>query len=145
MDPKMFKSKKDLWVTLTLAGSFIVMLYAIYASFHVVPLLAALIVPVELITLWIYFGTYYVLDGDTLYIHCGPYKRHIKVEDIDEISPTEHPVSSPALSLDRLCIYYGAEPPKKVMISPEDKGEFLLAIHAADPSLNRRGDEIKRN
>jgi hypothetical protein len=42
------------------------------------------------------------------------------------VVPTRNPLSSPALSLDRLRIEYGQG--RAIMISPADKGPFLRAL-----------------
>jgi hypothetical protein len=51
------------------------------------------------------------------------------VLDITAITPTSNPLSSPALSLDRLRIDYGKG--RSVMISPRDKQGFLGAMESA--------------
>ena len=48
------------------------------------------------------------------------------VADIIDVTETRNPLSSPALSLDRLRIRYGAD--KHIMVSPDDKTGFLDAI-----------------
>ena len=53
----------------------------------------------------------------------------LPLNEIEEITPTHNPLSSPALSLDRLWISYRRAGKKRaVMISPEDKEGFLKAV-----------------
>lgn len=78
--------------------------------------------------LWLLFGTSYCLESDQLHIRSGPFKWHVPVAAITSVTPTRNPLSSPALSLDRLRIEYG--PGKVVMISPRNKDIFLKDIEA---------------
>jgi len=75
---------------------------------------------------WIFATTRYDLSGGTLIIRSGPFRWSIPVADIKSITPTRNPLSSPALSLDRLRIEYGRE--RAVMISPNQKEAFLRAL-----------------
>ena len=60
---------------------------------------------------------------------------------IDAVEPARNPLSSPACSLDRLRIEYGA---KRIMISPLDKAGFLRALAARAPQLEVSGDSARR-
>lgn len=71
-------------------------------------------------------GTYYSVDGATLKIVSGPIRIRVKLDEINSVRATRNPLSSPALSLDRLMINYGKN--RKVMVSPADKRGFLKAI-----------------
>ena len=54
------------------------------------------------------------------------FRWKININDITQIEPTHNPLSSPALSLDRLKIYYRKDGRvATVMISPKDKEGFL--------------------
>ncbi len=76
-----------------------------------------------ILPLWLLLDTHYLLDTNTLLIRSGPFRWAIPVADIKSIRPTNNPLSSPALSLDRLRIDYGKG--KTIMISPRDKAAFL--------------------
>ena len=71
-------------------------------------------------------STYYVVADGVLRIVSGPFNWTIQLSDIVEITPTRNPLSSPALSLDRLKIVYGKR--RFVLVSPEDKDGFVKAI-----------------
>ena len=71
-------------------------------------------------------STYYVVGNGELRIVSGPFRWKIAVSDIVEITPTHNPLSSPALSLDRLKVRYG--PRRYVLVSPADKEGFVKAI-----------------
>lgn len=76
--------------------------------------------------LWILVATHYTLDSQLLLVQSGPFKWRVPVADITNITPTKNPLSSPALSLDRLRIDYGRS--NTLMISPRDKEQFLKDI-----------------
>jgi hypothetical protein len=68
----------------------------------------------------------------------------IALETIDEVYPTRSPLSSPALSLDRLLIRYkNLHGPSTLMVSPEDKTAFLNALAAAEPRLKLVGNSLR--
>ncbi|MEA5446344.1 PH domain-containing protein [Gammaproteobacteria bacterium AB-CW1] len=76
--------------------------------------------------LWLLAGTYYVLGPGRLIVRSGPVKWQVPVAEIRSIIPTKNPLSSPALSLDRLKINYGVG--KYVMISPREKEAFIQQL-----------------
>ncbi len=78
---------------------------------------------------WILVSTSYELASGTLQVRCGPLRIRVPLSEITRITPSRSPLSSPALSLDRLRIEYGQG--KSLMISPRDKEQFLLDLRAA--------------
>ncbi len=95
---------------------------------------ASLIVGMDVLMLWVLYGTGYRITSDRLLIRCGPFTFPVNLNSIDSITPTRSPWSSPACSLDRLKIVYGVSH-QSMMISPEDKSGFLTAIVQHCPSL----------
>ena len=73
-------------------------------------------------------GTYYVVADGVLRVVSGPFRWSIRISDIVDIEPTRNPLSSPALSLDRLKITYGKR--RYVLVSPADKDGFVRAIES---------------
>jgi hypothetical protein len=139
-----FRSKIDWWLGLVLAAA------------PVVTVVAALTAPADerfaaygstLLLVGIYFGLVfpmtYGVDDSYLLVRHGLVRRRIPLAAITEVRPTHNPLSSPALSLDRLRITYGKGLFKSVMISPADKRGFLteLALRAL---LTRNGDGLVR-
>lgn len=104
-------SLNSVWPLLSATSEFMLMLLYLAASGFV---------------LWMLLGTCYTIDGTTLAIYFGPFRRTITLRDIHSITPTRNPRSSPALSLDRLRIDYGAH--RFIMISPREKEAFLRDI-----------------
>ena len=140
MTRKRFKSKIDRWLLFLLAAvmvfEVVVMtlaatrandpreaLFLIVTALAVVALIGSMLI-----------GTHYTVTGDTLRVVCGPFRWKVPVHAIEAVEATRSPLSSPALSLDRLRIHYGK---KRIMVSPSDKAGFLRAI-GQDPGDVRR-------
>jgi hypothetical protein len=129
---EVYPSKIDNWLKLTLIGSALVCAVAFIATLlagdHRVTLitLSALLLGAGL-PLWL-MNTRYVLSDTTLLVRSGPFRWVIPLRDIEQITATSNPLSSPALSLDRLRIDYSRG--RSVMISPLRKTEFLDDLQA---------------
>ena len=74
----------------------------------------------------VFSRTHYTVSQGELRVVSGPFRRTIALADITSIEPSRNPLSSPALSLDRLKVSYGKN--KFVLISPADKAGFLSAV-----------------
>ena len=83
--------------------------------------------------LWVMGGTRYIVGAAELRIVSGPFRWRVPLRDIRAVTPTHNPLSSPALSLDRLRIEYGRR--KWIMVSPRDREAFVS-------ELRRRGAPI---
>jgi hypothetical protein len=80
---------------------------------------------------WLLRGTNYTLDGRNLIVRSGPLRWTIALDDITSVAKPAHRFRgnrSPALSMDRLEIIYGAG--KRLMISPENQEQFLADLKA---------------
>ena len=128
-----YKSKVDSWLLAVLISA---MALCIYASVTVLRsgspatwwiLLITVSVGVGL-PLWLLVATHYTLDSKLLLVQSGPFKWRVPVAEVTNITPTKNPLSSPALSLDRLRIDYGRG--NMVMISPRDREQFLRDLEA---------------
>jgi hypothetical protein len=104
-------------------------------------------VAMVLIVFGIYFGLVfpmrYGLDDTDLLVRFGVCRQRVPLADITEVRPTHNPLSSPALSLDRLHVQYGPGFFKAVMISPADREGFLDDL-ARSAGLKREGDRLVR-
>lgn len=76
--------------------------------------------------LWLLASTRYTVTHELLIVRSGPFRWHIPRSEISEIQPSRSFLSSPALSLDRLEIKYGAG--KSILVSPADKEAFIRAL-----------------
>ena len=126
-----FKSKIDVWLGSILTFSILLCLgasVAIGLRLDFVNLLLATFVALTgaILPLWVIMTTRYIVENETLKIKSGPFTWLIPTKNISSVKETRTPLSSPALSLDRLEIKYSGG--KTVMVSPIDKTAFLSAI-----------------
>jgi len=130
---QVYKSKIDAWLGAILLAAVIACLIAFAASLRtgsisaIAAALPALIIGSGL-PLWLMTSTNYTLCNTTLLVKCGPLKWRVPIEQITTITPTSNPLSSPALSLDRLRIDYGRG--QSIIISPKDKSQFIQDLES---------------
>lgn len=126
-----FKSKVDTWFYVVLVASVIVVAGAIWPVLKQ-PSPANLIIVGSILLvaaglpIWLLVSTYYVVEADALEIRSGPFRWSIRLDEIKSVRPSRSLLSSPALSLDRLEIVYGAG--NQLLVSPDDQKAFLRAI-----------------
>lgn len=78
--------------------------------------------------------TRYTLSGTTLNVRSGFFvNTDIDVTKIKYITETNSAWSSPALSLDRLEIFYNSF--DSIIISPSDKAQFITDLQAINPGI----------
>lgn len=125
------RSKVDGWLAAVLLASIALLVAGLWTA-HAQdgPLPVALALPILLLgaglPLWILAVTHYTFVGEELIVRSGPFRWRIPLREIRSVTPTRDMLASPALSLDRLRIDYGAG--RAVMVSPADKDAFLRAI-----------------
>jgi len=119
-------------INLVLEGKMSELPWGIAAVLFVAGLYLGLVVPIK-----------YGLDDSTLVVRFGVCRQRIALEDILEVRLTHNPLSSPALSLDRLRVQFGSGPFKVVMISPADRDRFLDDLLERS-GLTREGDRLVR-
>lgn len=127
-----FPSKVDWWYYLVLAAVAGAMGFSAYAVTVIdpqasgsLPVLVISAIPALGLPLWLLFNTGYTLDATELRAKSGPFSWTVPLADIHSITPTRNPLSSPALSLDRLKIEHARG---WLMISPADKEGFLREL-----------------
>ena len=132
MARKVFKSKVDWWIRLILVLTIIVELVAIGAVIadisdpRATTITILVCIPTIALIAWLLVGTAYTVDRGVLTVRSGPFRWKIPLDEISAVEVTRSPLSSPALSLDRIRIRYGKR--RKIMVSPADKENFLKAI-----------------
>ena len=132
MTKKRFKSKIDRWLLILLIAIIVfeVIVMSIAALQAGDPRAAVgLVVTALLIVALIgslLIGTHYTVAGNTLRVASGPFRWKVPIDQIQSVEATRSPLSSPALSLDRLRIRYGKN--RRIMVSPADRRGFLKAI-----------------
>jgi hypothetical protein len=145
-----YRSKRDTWVMLTFALAIIfpvalgVFLLIASPARLASWLLIGTGIAVGIVIYWLSSPLYYEITESKLNVRSGPMRWIIALESIDEVYPTRSPLSSPALSLDRLLIKYeNLQGPGALMVSPEDQTAFLKALAAAEPRLKLVGNALK--
>lgn len=119
---KKYKSKIGLWTASFLAVIFCSTLYIMMLDFAWFGIIV--IVVTFGFVLYTYMTTYYTINGNDLIIKCGfNAPMTIKIDTIKKIVEAYNLSNAPALSLDRLSIYYGESGFE--MISPKDKVSFI--------------------
>jgi hypothetical protein len=143
-----FPSKRDWWLVLLIWVAVIVGLVGGLAPVFLEDgalitklLLAGVCLGVDALMLWVLYGTGYTIASDQLLIRCGPFTFPVPLEEINAITPTHNPLSSPACSLDRLKIAY-LDSLRSIMISPKDKPGFLSTIVQRCPTLMVLNDGV---
>lgn len=102
----------------TVGGMFIAMI--ITRALPAVLIMGILI----LVLIYTYFNTYYTIAGNELKVRYGfIINKTIDIGSIKKVVPTRDMRSAPALSTDRVEIFYNQN--DSVLISPEDQAEFI--------------------
>ncbi|MCU4412691.1 PH domain-containing protein [Acinetobacter sp. WU_MDCI_Axc73] len=131
-----FRSKKDWWILgfiIAATGILLQMLWSMQlrGTLQEYPEHGLVYALTIAIMWWPVMNTRYILTQDHLMIHSMFLKWTISLSDIQKITPTNNPLSSPALSLDRLKIDYQKDgKSKSVLVSPKDKQKFIEALQS---------------
>lgn len=141
MHPVVFRSRVDGWLAASLVATSAICLLAIVAlalleSPRIVAMVTVLL-PGVVLPVWLLCATDYRLDDSVLRIRCGPFSWRLPLRDIRAVTATRSPLSSPALSMDRLRIDHGRS--RFVMISPEDKQAFIQELRRRVPTIQVHG------
>jgi hypothetical protein len=136
IDTVTFRSKVDWWLAAVLLVSAVASLVAVAMVAMLESSLVALaMAPILLVSVvlpvWILRATEYRIGPSDLHVRCGPFAWRVPLRDIRSVTPTRNPLSSPALSLDRLRIDYGR---RSIMLSPRDKEAFVRELRKRVPA-----------
>lgn len=90
---------------------------------------------VALLTLHIFFNTYYRITAEGMLIaHCSIFpEKKIAIADIEVLESSVMPVSSYALSLDRLMIW--SQGKVWMLVSPRNKADFIKQLRTINPNI----------
>ena len=87
-----------------------------------------------LVLIHTYFNTYYTIAGNELRVRYGfIINKTIDIGSIKKVVPTRDMRSAPALSTDRVEIFYNQN--DSVLISPEDQAEFIERLKAVNGEI----------
>jgi hypothetical protein len=130
MRPVVFRSRIDTWLLVVIVGSVLLSIGVSMTVLWVGGGGALVLVPLMLLgailPAWVLLTTDYTLTRTDLRVRSGPFRWRVPLHEVRSITPTRNPLSSPALSLDRLRIEYGAR--QWLMIAPADKDAFLREL-----------------
>ncbi|MBL8365864.1 MAG: PH domain-containing protein [Comamonas sp.] len=97
-------------------------------------LVPALVVVIALVLpMWLVLDTNYTFTAEELLVRSGPFRWRITLSEVREVSPSRSWISSPALSLDRLRIGYGAG--RGILVSPREKQRFIDCLRQRCPAV----------
>lgn len=137
MDSMTFRSKVDWWFTAVIAVSAVAALVAFVAvaidgtrgeALALVPLILLCFA----LPIWLLRSTYYRFEDAQIYVRSGPFVWRVPYAEIRSVKPTRNPLSSPALSLDRLRIEYGK---RAILVSPADREGFIAELKRRVPTI----------
>jgi hypothetical protein len=112
-----------------MAGTVLTQIYVIWKlSWY----LSLAIFPFTVFMVWLWFGTGYTIAEKQLIIRYGPFCEKIFFDDIKKIHKPALPLSSAALSFDRLEIIYGKFN-KAIHISPFEEEKFVTFLKERCP------------
>jgi len=146
--PQVFPSRVDRWLILLLVAAWGVSLVSVVSAVQaggppsVLFSTLGLEVLVFGFVVWVFTTTRYTVGDGALAVRSGPFRWRIALEEITEIVPSRNPLSSPALSLDRLQVRYGRG--RSILISPRERRSFLEAVVARSPGLALEGERVHR-
>lgn len=141
-----YPSKVDWWMYPLLSTPFVITgAVLVTALFTGEGLLAALIPAVVVVAVFggLVVPMRYGITDDEIVIKHGLMTQRAKLSEIVEVYPTRNPISSPALSLDRLFVSTGKGFFKSIMISPESREEFMAELEKK-AGLRRVGEKWVR-
>jgi hypothetical protein len=142
-----FPSKRDVWLTAIIWLACLIALLVPLTAVGSSP--SALEAPVVVIIglaatgflLWVLYGTCYLLMPEELLIRSGPFRFRVPLREIETVTPSRDPWSSPACSLDRLKIRW-RDGRRSILISPPDRQSFYRALLRRCPHLVQESDGL---
>ena len=129
---KVYPSKKGFIIYAVLALLIIVEISYVFHKLYLPALLCLGLTGV--IVFPIVFNTCYTISNNILKIKSGfLLNRSIPIESIKKIVPCHTILSAPALSFDRLEVFYNQY--DSVVISPENKDDFIADLQKINPAI----------
>ena len=124
---KVYRSKIDWWLIIII---FVVFCYPIIDGILTKEYLLSVVFSGILFLVFLMFKSIkYKIDGENLQI----WWTKIDVKSIRKIYSTNNPLSSPALSLDRIAVVYNKY--DEVLISPKEREDFIAELLKINPNI----------
>ena len=122
-----YKSKVDWWLILLIGG---ILCYPIVDGIMTQEYVLSLVfVGLSLLVFLMFRTVKYKIDGKYLRI----WTTKIDIHSIKKVYRTNNPLSSPALSLDRIAIVYNKY--DEILISPKDRSAFIAELLSINPNI----------
>ena len=148
--PSVYTSKRDVWIVVLIWFGALGIAFggiATLVSVAAIPFKLALstfFFAAAAFMFWVLYGVSYTLTDDELLVRCGPFRYRVPLADIESVSPSRNPLSSPAASLDRVLIKWQAGR-RRILISPEPRRKFLKELAKRCDQLVLAGDTLERH
>lgn len=124
---KIYKSKIDWWLILLIVG---VLGYPIVDGILSKEYTLSIVFSILLVLFYFLAKSIqYKIDGENLII----WKTKIPIQSIHKVYRTRIPLSSPALSLDRIGVLYNKY--DEIFISPKEREEFIKELLKVNPNI----------
>lgn len=129
---RVFKSKVGWWYHFAIV-MIIIGCVAAFLKTNVAAMIFMLLT--AMLALHVLMNTWYKITEDGMLIaHCSIFpEKRIPISEISAVEVTVMPVSSYALSLDRLIIYKGEA--QWLLVSPVNKQEFVKLLRKHNPAI----------
>jgi len=122
-----YKSKVDWWLILLIGG---ILCYPIVDGIMTQEyVLSVVFVGISFLVFLMFWSIQYKIEGEQLKI----WTTKINIHSIRKIYKTRNPLSSPALSLDRIAIVYNKY--DEILISPKDRSAFIAELLSINPTI----------
>lgn len=124
---KIYKSKIDWWLILLIVGVFG---YPIVDGILSKEYTLSIVFSILLVLFYFLAKSIqYKIDGENLII----WRTKIPIQSIHKVYRTRIPLSSPALSLDRIGVVYNKY--DEIFISPKEREEFIKELLKVNPNI----------
>ena len=124
---KIYKSKVDWWLIAVILIAFgYPIVDGILSKEYV---LSAVFIALLVLFYFLAKSIQYKIDGENLII----WRTKIPIQSIHKVYRTRMPLSSPALSLDRIAIVYNKY--DEIFISPKEREEFIKELLKVNPTI----------
>jgi len=123
---KIYKSEIGIEMYLILALMSLFNIYILVSEGYDFFLLTIIFCPI-LFLIYVINATNYEIKNEILYINSSfLFKEKLQINDIRKIEEVINILSSPAMSIKRLELFYGKY--DSILVSPKNKGEFIEAL-----------------
>jgi len=124
---KIYKSKVDWWLVLIILGVFG---YPIVEGIVSKEYMLSVVFSGILLLFYFLVRTLrYKIDGEKLII----WRTEIDIKTIRKVYATKNPLSSPALSINRIAIVYNKY--DEILLSPENRKDFVEELLKVNPNI----------